>query len=237
MDSDTDHERAASVPVSTAQPDPAAAVKFLEDIAGGLPVAVAEVPPEGGGVRGATFDLPDQRQALMASIQEREGRANLYYSLSAPAPDRARVGKAGKLAEADVSHIRGVALDLDPGDGPLEKERAKLWERVNEAESAGGVFGAGPSYVIDSGGGAQVLWLFADALPAETETAAAVKAQARGMANRFGLDAVQSLDHLFRTPFTRNLPNAKKRARGRVGATACVEWSSAERHPSASSKR
>lgn len=195
------------------------ATAFLGRLSGGLPVSVAAIRPDVDGVTGATFHLPDQRAELREWIAERDGRVNLYYSLNAPATDRPLAGRGGKLTETDVDHIRGVAVDIDPGAGPLEEERARLLAEAKKAER--NPFGA-PSAIIDSGGGIQMLWLFDEPLRHTPETRAAVKAQARGLGRSLGSDAVHSVDHLFRLPFTRNLPNAKKRAKGRTEALAAL---------------
>lgn len=201
---------------------PTDAVGFLEAIAAGLPVTVARISPESGGIAGETFNLPGQREGLTAWVAQHEGRANLYYSLNA-ATGAERKGRAGKLAEADVTHIRGVAVDLDPRPGePLDAEKGRLLETV---AGTGNTFGE-PSVIVDSGGGVQALWLLPAPLPATVDAKVAVKAQARGLCKLLGSDAVQSVDHLFRLPFTTNIPNAKKRAAGRLPAPASIHsWS------------
>lgn len=203
------------------------AVAFLESIAGGHPVSVASIS-EDKGFRGETFDLPQQSAELKRWCESWEGKANLYYSLNAPDPDRLRVGKAGKLAEADVAYIRGIAIDLDPQhDKPFEEERRRLFEKVTEAQK--NIFG-GPSVTVDSGGGYQMIWLFPEPIAVDEKVAADVKARARSLGQAFGSDAVHSLEHLFRLPGTTNIPNAKKRKAGRTAALASVVSNLGERH-------
>jgi len=218
----------ARMPGFPARPDPERAAAFLETIASGLPIALARISLDSGHVHGETFTLPSDRVKCVAWISEHCGVDNLYYSLNAPDPQRARVGRSGKLAEADVAHIRGVAVDLDPKPGqPLGAERERLLDIGAQATSD--VFG-GPSYVVDSGGGIQMIWQFAEPLAATPENAAAVKAQAKGLNARYESDDVQSLDHLFRLPFTVNLPNAAKLKRGRTSAIAGMLYETGERH-------
>lgn len=210
-----------------ATPDPEKAVAFLESIAGGHPVSVARIHPDGD-LQGATFTVPDDRISLRDWIIRWEGKANLYYSLNAPALGEPRIGKAGKLAEADVAFVRGVAVDMDPRPGkPFAEERRRLLSTANKARDS--IFG-GPTAIVDSGGGYQMLWLFPEPVAKSDDFAHEVKAQARGLGGHFGSDPVQSLDHLFRLPWTTNLPNAKKRERGRKTATATVVCDSGARH-------
>ena len=130
--------------------------------------------------------------------------------------------------------IRGVAVDLDPREaeekqpGGFERERERLLA-IASGDWAGHVI-AEPSAVIDSGNGVQLVWLFPEPLPNTEANKAAVKAQAKGLAELLEGDAVQSLEHLFRVPFTENLPNAKKRDKGRAKSTArLLNYNSAAR--------
>lgn len=193
-------------------------VAFLEAISGGLPLSVASIRPDVPGISGATFSLPADRDRLAVWVAEREGQENLYYSLNAAAAGAPRKGRGGKLAEADVAHIRGVAVDLDPRKGvPLEEERQRL-RHIAERQLARN--DGAPSYIVDSGGGVQMVWLLDAPLPCTPETAAAVKAQAKGIGEALGSDPVHSLDHLFRIPGTTNIPDARKRERGRTECPA-----------------
>ena len=71
---------------------------------------------------------------------------------------------------------------------------------------------------MDSGGGIQGVFLLDEPLAVTTDTAATVEAQARALSKLYGGDAVHSLEHLFRMPFTINLPTPAKRAKKRVEA-------------------
>ena len=196
------------------------AVEFLEGIATGSGrIAVAAIAPDEK-PQGVTLALPADRSRLLTVLQRAEGRTvNLYFTLNDPKAPEAQEGKAGKLKEADVEAIRGVAVDIDPDEsaeaepGGFERERDRLKLVAHEAlaDSA-----CPATAAIDSGNGVQLLWLFDKPLPNTPENREAVKRQAAGLAQHFGGDAVQSLDHLFRIPFTRNIPNQKKRQKGRT---------------------
>jgi len=188
------------------------AVDFLAGIAGGGPVALAAIVPDGG-LTGRTFDTSKERAELRAWLQDLNGRANLYYTLNEPKPERERKGKAGKLAEDDVARIRGIAVDLDPNDGNYAGERERL---LGVARMWSNHVVVPASAAIDSGNGVQIIWLFPEPLPNDAETRAKVKAQAKGLGQSIGSDRVQSVDHLFRVPWTLNLPNEKKRLKGRT---------------------
>lgn len=199
------------------------AVEFLDWIATGPGssgrIAIAMIGPDTGKVTGWTFDLPGDRSRLLGGLTKSADlpagqRFNAYFTLNDPKPAAEQEGRAGKLCEGDVQAIRGIAVDIDPRGGvDLDAERDRLRqigvEALADADCPAAV-------VIDSGNGVQLLWLFEEPLPNTPENREAVKRQAAGLAKHFGGDAVQSLDHLFRIPFTWNVPNKRKRDLGRV---------------------
>ena len=75
-----------------------------------------------------------------------------------------------------------------------------------------------PSFVIMTGGGYQPLWLLDHPLQATDEVVRRAEAIGKRIAELTSSDPVQNVDRILRLPFTRNYPNARKRAEGR---TAC----------------
>jgi hypothetical protein len=77
---------------------------------------------------------------------------------------------------------------------------------------------------VFSGGGYNALWRFAELMPvcgpADIEK---VEAANRGLAYALDGDHCYNIDRILRVPGTLNLPNAKKRARGRAASMAAVE--------------
>lgn len=205
--------------LSSAPPDViGGAADYLRDIAADGCIAVTCIVPDSNAVDAAVFHTTDQRSELAAWLQARSETAGLYYSLNEPRP-----GANGRLAEADVASIRGIVVDIDPRaaeeatPGGYDRERARLLSLANERLEC--MF-APPTAVVDSGNGVQLVWLFREPLPNTDENRRAVKAQAKALEKAYGGDATSSVDHLFRIPFTNNLPNAGKRAKGRSPTAA-----------------
>lgn len=204
---------ASEVPVSR----PGAAADFLRGISSGGRIAVSAIVPDCPPTS-AVFDTTSQTAELVAWLQAHGAAANLYYSLNEPT-----TAATGRLKEIDVAAIRGLAVDLDPVTavetqaGGYERERKRLLTLAGEWASH---FLAAPSAIVDSGNGVQMLWLFPKPLPNTDGNRLAVKAQAKGLGRHLGSDAVQSLEHLFRIPFTINRPDARKLAKGRAQAEA-----------------
>ena len=203
--------------------DTAKAVAFAIALVGSGRFTVAAIHPVTGAIHGRTFTLPDETDALTAWIEERQGVWNMHFNVNEPVPSDQQQGKAGRIGKSDLSTLRGVAVDIDPlreieaepGGFARERERLKgdVAPRMNGSLHP-------PSAFIDSGNGIQAVWLFPQALLANSENIARVEAQSRGLAALYGGDTTNDAAHLFRLPGTVNLPNADKRTRGRGPAPA-----------------
>ncbi|WP_449409353.1 DUF3987 domain-containing protein [Methylobacterium komagatae] len=215
---------AAAAPVMPSQPtwDTAMAVAFATALVGSGRFAVAAIHPDRPGAQGQTFTLPAERESLTDWIEERQGVWNLYFNVNEPVPQDQQQGKAGRIGKSDLSTLRGIAVDIDPireievEPGGFERERERLREMAQRLWADE----AGPSAIINSGGGFQFVSLFPEALPATAENITRVEAQSRGLAALYGGDTTDDVAHLFRLPGTVNLPNAAKKARGRKPVTA-----------------
>lgn len=204
-----------------AKPDAADALRFLDAL--GSPVALVAIPPDGS-PSGRTYDLQQDVSRVAGFLQNLEAArgngsgANAYYVLNEPKPVSEQAGKSGKPRKEDIVRLRGVAVDLDPAEaaeaeeGGYERERRRLSALAKEALADPLT---APTAIVDSGNGIQMLWLFKEPIERTELSQKEVEAQARGLAARFGGDAVQSVEHLFRLPGTWNIPNKTKREKGR----------------------
>lgn len=197
------------------------AVEYLTAVAKGGRIAVATITA--GSAAGATFDTTEERDELLAYLEAHNGKTNLYYTLNEPKPREAQVGASGRLKEDDVERIRGIVVDLDPvaaveaEAGGYEKERARLLAAAGRWRD--NPFAA-PTVAVDSGNGVQLVWLFPEPLPNDEATRSKVRALARGLELLTGSDNVSDVSHLFRIPFTVNIPQAGKLAKGRSHTVA-----------------
>lgn len=154
-------------------------------------------------------------RTMAAAFVETHAMRNVYFSANQV---RADMGN-DKPKKSDVARLTTVWLDLDPEpNANFAQERERLRRIVDTLTDDEFL---APSAVIDSGGGYQALWLV-EPLPATPENVAALEAQNRGLAMRFGGDAVHNADRLLRLPGTTNFPSAKKRAAGRSVAPAKI---------------
>ncbi|MCI1002925.1 DUF3987 domain-containing protein [Ochrobactrum sp. C6C9] len=158
--------------------------------------------------RGRTFE-PGQWDAIRGYLADGYGRDNYYFSLNEPRPNSPN----GKLSKADISGVRALCVDVDPDDGiQLEPSRERIRQQfINAADSD-----FPPTAVWDSGGGFQACWLIDETVPATPEIASEIESFGRGLACQYDGDRVQNIDRIFRLPGMLNVPDANKRARGRI---------------------
>jgi hypothetical protein len=161
-------------------------------------------------------------------IEARNGRKNLYYEVN---PVRGLLSK--KADAVDIERVTAIMIDTDPRKGEaFAAERKRLATvALDLIESP-----CPPSCTIDSGGGWQFKWNLDPPIPVACEygepdndgkrpiikcpTTLRIEEIARRLVRRFGSDSVQSIAHLMRLPGTMNLPDKKKRSKGRVISTA-----------------
>ncbi|MEZ0251718.1 MAG: AAA family ATPase [Methylobacteriaceae bacterium] len=206
----------------------AAAIDFATRLAGTGRITFAAIKPDVEGRIGATFEMPAGQSAACQWLAAQAEDSNLYFGLNEAAPQAEQTGKNGCPNGQDVRMLRGIAVDVDP-DGNLEAtEAGRVAEQARLDALVSEWIATGVTAVVHSGGGRQGFWFFPESIPATPENVAAVEAQAKGFAKRYGGDKVQNRAHLFRLPGTTNRPDAGKRSRGRVERKAeviHVDWS------------
>jgi predicted P-loop ATPase len=203
------------------------ALEFLRQWPAAFPHLTAihvDAAGEKGLVEARAFTHGDlESGAVERWLRERDGVANLYFTVnSLIAPEDKKASKAN-VREAVALH-----LDVDLPEGVEQPAGiAAMLERVS-------AFKHEPSLVVNSGGGLQFFWVLepssrvqVDGDPARVEAAEAYNRAMEdeattvfeGMAK---VDHCFNLDRIMRLPGTVNVPDAKKRARGRVRALATV---------------
>ncbi|WP_424360785.1 DNA-primase RepB domain-containing protein [Methylocystis parvus] len=185
--------------------DPLKSLDFLECMFGPEGtlhlIAISEgEPPE------AKSFVPEQRRALLLWVQQREGRSNIYFAANRLADGfMNRKAKKENVAAALMLHV-----DVDDPDA---------LERVS-------AFTPKPTAVVFSGGGYQAFWLLKEPM----QDLGRVEAINKAIAGSLGGDNCHNIDRIMRLPGTINVPDAKKRAKGRVEALAYLvseetDWS------------
>lgn len=205
--------------------DSKAAIDFLRHWAPDSPWVLNAIDPERKkGLIAQSFNQDTADKAL-AFIEHWNGKRNLYFMVNVP-----RKPMFTKAEKADVGFMQALHVDVDPVNPPkdaspteLELHYADEHARIVQALNA---YEPKPSVVLFSGGGYQGFWLLREAVeidePTETlkEPWAALEAYNRTPEKALGGDHCFNIDRIMRLPGTVNLPDAKKKLKGRTPALA-----------------
>jgi hypothetical protein len=193
------------------------AVEFLAALRPNGPWNLSAIAPDRPGAESTVAHTPDEAKRWLA---ERAGKANLYYGVN-PAPNPS--GAGGRARKSDVTSVEYVHVDVDTDkamDGLTLAERKT--QTVAKLEAC--IDPGPPTHIIDSGGGIQAVWRV-EGLDADTAERAN-----RAIIDQFGGDTgTHDVGRLLRLPGPMNLPDAKKRARGRTPVEAKLVLSAPKR--------
>lgn len=185
-------------------------IRFLEWLRPGGPWVLTAIPAEGGRTTTVTLSDPGDTRAWLA---ERSGKLNLYFAVN---PLRANTDKKAK--KEDVAELAFLHVDVDPRKGEdLAQEQRRALKVLQDFRPA-------PSAIIFSGGGYQGFWRLDEPLylgGAEAQIAEA-EAYNRQLEIVLGGDHCWNVDRIMRIPGTINVPDAKKRGRGRTETMATI---------------
>jgi hypothetical protein len=197
-------------------------VRFVKRFAWqyGIPIVLQTIHPDKETIRGFTF-TDKQEPELRAALKKWDGVENVYFQVNDLKKPLSGASKANK---EDVAFARHLQVDIDPS--PLEdfdKERVWILKSLQE-------FKPKPNIIIDSGGGFQGFWTLAEPiemLPREdgTEPWAEVESRSQQISLQMSADPCFNIDRIMRLPGSVNMPNKKKRAKGRKAALSkVVHW-------------
>ena len=181
--------------------------------------------PQTGKKGGATFE-PGDWKGMSAWIAARSGKQNVYYSMNeAKAGAPANKDSYGKLSKSDIASLRGVCVDLDPGED-YATDRRLIEEKVRALCDSD----LPPTVTVDSGGGFQLIWMLDEKLDVDAYMQF-VEEQCYGLADILQGDTkVAEIATLLRLPGTENIPDAGKIAKGRVRRPASIFDQSGKRY-------
>lgn len=188
------------------------AIQFLQGWSPEGDWQLTAIVPDGK-ITTATFRGEARAQEARAWIEERQGRENLYFTVN---PLLRPMNSKPK--KADMRGMAALHVDIDPRVGePMEAERAR-------AEKLLRGFTPPPTVIIDSGGGFQGFWLLDQEVRTDgsEDRAAELEAYNLQLEVLMQADACHNIDRIMRLPGTVNVPNAKKRKKGRQPSLARV---------------
>src|SRR5579859_2700740 len=198
------------MPEQVLEPQPDVAVDFLRALEPEGPWLVVAIKPkltkeDRDAVAFGEF-YPATEDKFREWLQQNHEKGwNQYFTSNLPRTPF----KTSKEDQLEWLRLLHVDVDL-PGAADNEELKTDLIARMNAMEPA-------PTAIVFTGGGCQAVWKFRERLPAQ-ENIERVSTTNKTIATTLKGDHCHDVSHLLRLPGTINIPDFRKRARGRIPA-------------------
>lgn len=192
------------------------AIAFLQAFATDGPWVLTAIAVDRKGIETKTFG-PETEQAARRWVEKFNGKRNLYFSVNVPLRNLNK-----KASKAEIKCVPWLHVDIDPcDDEPLEKGQGRI-KRLLTDELDKRI--PEPTVIVFSGGGFQAFWRLNNPIPIDGDLQAAEAAERynKKLEEMLGGDNCHNIDRIMRLPDTQNIPDEKKRAKGREPALATV---------------
>ncbi len=159
-------------------------------------------------------------------LNHHNGKSNCYWHVN---PVIRPVAK--KAEREDIDRVCYLHVDVDPAPASTPEALAREQSKIKDLLSNPPSPVPPPTFLIFSGGGYQSFWKLAEPIPIGGDL---VKAEEAALYNKqleiiFSADHCHNIDRLMRLPGTWNLPDEKKRKKGRERIQAEVVFFEKER--------
>jgi hypothetical protein len=195
------------------------AVRFLQDWCGIHPRVLTSIA-DGGRIETAVFTEHMDVQ-LARWIENRQGKANIYFTPNVVSDSFVEERRPTKPKKSDIAVALTLFVDIDPRKGhDVGEEQERILTALQSYDRP-------PSVIIFSGGGYQAYWRLTAPflINGDPEKVAIIEGYNRKLAADLGGDNTHNIDRILRVPGTINILDNRKRAKGRVPATArLVSW-------------
>ncbi|MEX2125602.1 MAG: primase-helicase family protein [Woeseia sp.] len=207
--------------------DTEAAVAFLAAFHPDRIVSLTAINPEKRGIVTESFQPGEEQfEGVRRLLEKWSGKWNIYFSVAEPLRPMDK-----KMERTDIKAVHYLHVDIDPraGEDLLEEQRRALALCTTNLPEGVPV----PTFVVFSGGGAQAFWRLEQpiVIDGDLEKAEDAKLYNVQLERLFGADHCHNIDHIMRVPGTVNIPDAKKRKKGRVPALAKLVSAPNYTHP------
>lgn len=199
------------------KPNVPASIEFLKRWQPEGPWYLTAVQIDRKGIQTLTF-YPHTEKELEEWLTNHGGKRNIYFHVNTAMHDLSK-----KAEREDIKEMGWLHVDIDPRVGEdLEEERERALQLLQEPPQ--GV--PKPTVVIFSGGGYQAFWKLQEPIEIEGDLAKAEDAKRynQQLEVLFGADNCHNIDRIMRLPGTINVPDAKKKKKGRTSTLATLEW-------------
>lgn len=205
--------------------DNKAAMDFLRLHRPGGPWVLTCISTDRKGIDTKTFEKGSDK-TLLNWLKKYNGKRNIYFSNNSTLKAVSSKATREQIASVDFLH---VDIDARAGEN-LEEERARCLALLTTNLPKGV---PEPTWIILSGGGCQASWRLEEPLPIDGDLAKAEDAKLYNLQLEmlFDADNVHNIDRILRLPGTVNIPDARKRKKGRVEVLATLHSFSGHSYP------
>lgn len=198
------------------QPDYQGSISFLKQFAPGGPWVLTAINIDKKGITTSTF-YENEQEYVLDWLKLHNSTKNVYFGVNPPLFSLSK-----KASREDIKEVAWFHIDIDPRPGEdivLEQSRAlsmltdKLPSGIPE-----------PTCIIFSGGGFQACWKLNTPIPINGDLLLAEDAKRYNQQLEviFNADHCHNIDRMLRLPGTINIPDIRKRKKGRVNSLAKV---------------
>lgn len=190
--------------------DTSASIDFLKKLYPNGPWVLTAINTDRKAIQTVTFHAENEKDAF-SWIEKYQNDRNIYYHLNKVNKDLFK-----KAEREDIESVHYLHVDIDPRPGEdIEEEQQRALKLLEE-------FSPSPTAVIFSGGGYQALWALQEPIPINGDIALAEEAKRYNiqLEIEFGADNCHNIDRILRLPGTVNVPDSKKKRKGRKAALA-----------------
>lgn len=196
--------------------DNRAALEFLRLYEPEGPWVLTCISTDRKGIDSQSF-TPKQIPKLERWLEDYNGERNIYFHVNSTLGGSFRKARRENVKALDFLHV-----DIDPRAGEdIASEQSRclglLTDKLPEGVPE-------PTFVIFSGGGYQGFWRLEEPVPIDGDLDRAEDAKLYNMQLEllFGADNCHNIDRIMRLPGTINLPDARKKKKGRVPVLATL---------------
>ena len=196
------------------EPDNKVAADFLVKWATLGPWVLTAIQPDKKLINTETF-YPKQADTLRGWLKKHNGLNNIYFHVNPPVRALHR-----KAEREDIKSMDWLHVDIDPRvREDLDKEQARALHLLTDKLPRGI---PPPTVVIFSGGGYQGFWRLLEPVEIGGDLTKAEEAKRynQQLELDFGADSCHNIDRIMRLPGTVNIPDARKKKRGRTETLA-----------------
>ncbi len=193
--------------------DTDAAIEFLKAFRSDGSWLLHAIDPEkrGGMATAHCWVWEFKERDARAFVDKWNGKRNIYFAVNPPTGEMLK-----KASAADIKEVRYLHVDVDPRAGE---------DLIAEQERIAGLAPDDvptPTFTVFSGGGYQHFWRLKEPIPINGDLKKAEDAKLYNieLERKYGADACHNVDRIMRLVGTINVPDAKKRSKGRVKALA-----------------